>query len=101
MAQVAYADLIVSATGRQAAESRRVRIYCPTVLNLEDYGTSITQIEAGPLAAVVFENAEGTAVGYLLPGDRLCDDEVDDLVGLKAHLIHLKDRPHSPPTLAA
>lgn len=86
---MSFAELTICEREHSKADVRRVRIYAPNVLDLASMQSSIDEIELNPRAGLILEDEKGLVVGWLLPGEKLNEIELNRLHATKAHLISL------------
>lgn len=94
MGMTTYVELVFHHDLPSNADHRRIRVYGPNTIDLDLMGEDLEELELGPTAGLVFEDRNGVALGYLLPGQRMGEVAASRLSGVKAHLFRLSgDRP--------
>jgi hypothetical protein len=89
---MSFADLTFSDHSSAPAIGRRVRVFAPNTLDLNQFALSIDEIELDPSTAMIFEDEKGIVVGWMWPGERLNDIELARLKATRAYVVGLSRR---------
>ena len=95
-----YVELVLNPSKPGVGESRHVRIFAPNTLELDALKMKIDEIALSPTAGLVFEDENGTAIGWMMPGERMAESDINEMHASRAHVIRLAP-PRVDPTIAA